>query len=115
MRDPASTLDVTRARESAAANTFRTTDSPPIFVRGDGPWLFEADGTRWLDMVCGSSTTNLGHNHPAHVAAIEEVTATGILHTGTRLPSPFRADLYELLTTLLPEGLGLFPVGEFGS
>jgi 4-aminobutyrate aminotransferase len=66
-------------------------------------------------MVCGSSTTNLGHNHPAHIAAIDEVAATGILHTGTRLPSPFRADLYELLAGILPDGLGCFQLVNSGA
>lgn len=115
MRSPKSTLDITRDRESSAANTFRTVDNPPVFVRGDGPWLFEADGTRWLDLVCGSSTTTLGHNHPAHQAAIQEATATGILHTGTRLPSPFRADLYELLGSILPGELSCFQLVNSGA
>lgn len=115
MQDAKSTLEITRARESAAANTFRIGQDPPVFTRGDGPWLFEEDGTKWLDMVCGSSTTNLGHNHPVHRAAIEEVAATGILHTGTRLPSPFRAQLYELLCSILPGELSCVQLVNSGA
>ena len=110
-----SVLDVTRRHESSAANTFRISDDPPVFVRGDGPWLFDERGHRWLDLVCGSGTSNLGHNHPAHRAAVEEVAATGIFHTGTRLPSPFRAQLYEDLALVLPDGLDCIQLANSGA
>lgn len=102
---PEATLRLTRAHESTASNTFRIVPAPPVFVRGDGPWLITAEGTRYLDLVCGSATNSLGHAHPAHMAALQEALATGILHTGTRLPSPFRAALYERLQAILSPGL----------
>ncbi|MBI1383763.1 MAG: aminotransferase class III-fold pyridoxal phosphate-dependent enzyme [Rhizobiales bacterium] len=105
MIDAATTLALTRAHESASANTFRLVSDPPVFVRGEGPFLFTDDGERYLDLVCGSATTNLGHGHPAHVSAIGEVLSTGILHTGTRLPSPWRAELYRSLVDILPAGI----------
>lgn len=105
MIDPPETLRLTRTHESTAANTFRLVPDPPVFARGDGPWLFTADGTRYLDLVCGSATTSLGHAHPAQLAAVQQALATGILHTGTRLPSPFRAALYDRLQAILPPGL----------
>ncbi|MEI6096999.1 MAG: aspartate aminotransferase family protein [Alphaproteobacteria bacterium] len=103
--DQREALRLTRAHESTAANTFRLVPDPPVFVRGDGPWLFTADATRYLDLVCGSATTSLGHAHPAHLSAVQQALATGILHTGTRLPSPFRAELYDRLQAILPPGL----------
>lgn len=109
------TLRLTRAHESTAANTFRLVPDPPVFVRGDGPWLFTADGTRYLDLVCGSATSSLGHAHPAHMAALQEALATGILHTGTRLPSPFRGALYERLQAILPPGLTRVQLVNSGS
>lgn len=105
MIDPTDTLRLTRAHESTAANTFRLVPDPPVFVRGDGPWLITADGVRYLDLVCGSATTSLGHAHPAHLAAVQRALGSGILHTGTRLPSPFRAELYDRLQAILPPGL----------
>lgn len=109
------TLRLTRAHESTAANTFRLVPDPPVFVRGDGPWLFTANGTRYLDLVCGSATTSLGHAHPAHMAALQEALASGILHTGTRLPSPVRAALYERLQAILPPGLTRVQLVNSGS
>lgn len=115
MRTRADTIEVTRLRESSAANTFRTTDSPPLFARGKGAWLYTASGERYLDLVCGSATSNLGHDHPAHRGAVEQALETGIFHTGTRLPSPFRADLYERLASILPARLGCFQLANSGA
>ena len=93
--------EVTKVFESTAVNTFRLSDTPPIFIRGEGPWLYSDKDEKYLDLVCGSATSNLGHNHPEHIKAIKEVTKTGILHTGTRLISPFRANLYQQLSDFI--------------
>jgi acetylornithine/N-succinyldiaminopimelate aminotransferase len=41
------------------------------FVRGDGAWLADADGRRYLDFVAGIAVVGLGHRHPAPLAAAE--------------------------------------------
>lgn len=115
MSDPRRALDLTRQHESSAANTFRLVPDPPVFVRGDGPHLYTQDGARYLDLVCGSATTSLGHGHPAHKRAIDSALATGVLHTGTRLPSPFRAALYERLVSILPPGLDTIQLVNSGA
>ena len=71
-------LGITRQRESSAANTFRTTERPPVFTSGRGAWLVTTTGERYLDLVCGSATSNLGHAHPAHRAALIRALDTGI-------------------------------------
>lgn len=111
-RDPTA---VTRALESRAVNTFRLVEDPPVFVRGEGPWLIDGEGQRWLDLVCGSSTTALGHGHTSHKEAIAEALETGILHTGTRLPSPFRARLYSELHSILPPHLDTLHLANSGA
>ena len=42
------------------------------FERGEGSWLFTADGRRFLDFASGIAVNSLGHCHPAVVAALEE-------------------------------------------
>ncbi len=108
-------VEATRHWESTATNTFRLSQNPPLFVRGDGPFLYTAEGTQYLDLVGGSSTSLLGHGHPAHEAAISEVLASGILHTGTRLPSPNRAALYETLGAVLPPHLTRLHLANSGA
>lgn len=108
-------VSLTRAIESTAANTFRLTPTPPLFLRGEGPFLYTAGGERYLDLVCGSATTLLGHGHPAQTQAIAQALASGILHTGTRLPSPYRAALYERLRDVLPPHLGAIHLANSGA
>lgn len=108
-------LDTTRQIESTATNTFRLTATPPLFVRGEGPFLFTEDGMRFVDLVCGSATTSLGHGHPAQIAAIEGVLRSGILHTGTRLPSEPRAALYRALRDHLPAHLEAIHLANSGA
>ncbi|WEK42005.1 MAG: aspartate aminotransferase family protein [Candidatus Sphingomonas colombiensis] len=44
--------------------------APVTPVRGEGIWLIEADGTRWLDCIGGVATNALGHCHPVLVSAL---------------------------------------------
>jgi acetylornithine/N-succinyldiaminopimelate aminotransferase len=43
---------------------------PVEFVRGEGAWLWDAEGKRYLDFFAGFSVQNLGHSHPSVVEAI---------------------------------------------
>src|SRR3954454_19221224 len=50
---------------------------PPVtFVRGAGSELFDDDGKRYLDFLCGLAVTSLGHAHPAVAEAIAEQAHT---------------------------------------
>jgi acetylornithine aminotransferase len=53
---------------------------PVTFVRGEGAWLWDADGKRYLDALAGVAVTNLGHAHPAVTQAICEQAGT-LMHT----------------------------------
>ncbi len=98
-------IELTRRHESTAANTFSVAEDPPLFVRGEGPFLFTDAGERYLDLVAGSAVTNLGHGLPAHRQAIERAMDRGIYHSGNRLVHVERAELYGELAALLPEAL----------
>ena len=51
--------------------------SPPrLFVKGRGAELFDADGTRHLDFLCGLAVTGLGHAHPAITEAVAAQAGT---------------------------------------
>ncbi|HUK98214.1 MAG TPA: acetylornithine/succinylornithine family transaminase [Gaiellaceae bacterium] len=43
--------------------------APVTFVEGDGVWLTDADGRRYLDFAAGIAVVGLGHRHPAPLAA----------------------------------------------
>ena len=38
---------------------------------GEGPYLFDTEGRRFLDFTCGFGLTNTGHSHPRVVKAIQ--------------------------------------------
>jgi len=40
-----------------------------VLVAGDGAWVFDAEGTSYLDFVAGIAVVGLGHRHPAPLAA----------------------------------------------
>ena len=44
-----------------------------IVERGEGPYLFAADGRRYLDFAGGIAVNSLGHSHPHLIAALREM------------------------------------------
>ncbi|MDH3659127.1 MAG: aspartate aminotransferase family protein [Alphaproteobacteria bacterium] len=108
-------IELTRRYESTALNTFSMGENPPLFVRGEGPFLFTEEGERFVDLIAGSAVTNLGHGLPAHREAIARATERGIYHTGTRLAHVERAELYDDLASVLPESLSRFHLVSVGT
>ncbi len=45
---------------------------PVVLTRGEGVWVWDVDGTRYMDMLSAYSALNQGHAHPRIVAALEE-------------------------------------------
>ena len=45
---------------------------PVTFTRGEGVWLWDTEGKRYLDALSGIAVNGLGHAHPRLVAAISE-------------------------------------------
>ena len=44
----------------------------PVIVRGDGPYLYDREGRRYVDAISSWWAASLGHNHPRLVAALRE-------------------------------------------
>lgn len=53
---------------------------PVTFVKGEGAWLWDTQGTRYLDAIAGIAVCGLGHAHPAITTAICQ-QAQQLLHT----------------------------------
>jgi taurine--2-oxoglutarate transaminase len=65
--------DVTLARRHVLAPWMAQGGAaPPTIVRGEGCYLYDADGKRYLDFASGLVAVNLGHGHPALAQAIAE-------------------------------------------
>ncbi len=51
--------------------------TPVVMVRGEGPYLYDADGHRYIDYLAGYGPSILGHAHPAITRAIQEAAEEG--------------------------------------
>jgi len=72
---------------------------PVAFTHGDGAWLYDETGKRYLDALSGIAVSTLGHNHPRLVAAIA-AQAGKVLHTSNLYRIPLQERLAERLAAL---------------
>jgi len=72
---------------------------PVAFSHGDGAWLFDTDGKRYLDCLAGIAVNTLGHNHPKLVAALREQVAR-VIHTSNLFEVPLQTELGAKLVEL---------------
>jgi adenosylmethionine-8-amino-7-oxononanoate aminotransferase len=80
--------------------------APPVAVRGEGVYLFDAAGRRYLDASGGVAVSCLGHSHPAVIAAIEgQLRALPWVHSGF-FTTHAAEELAEALIASAPAGLG---------
>ncbi|MBQ7626228.1 MAG: aminotransferase class III-fold pyridoxal phosphate-dependent enzyme, partial [Rhodocyclaceae bacterium] len=69
------------------------------FTHGDGVWLYDEEGRRYLDALGGIAVSTLGHNHPRLVRAISEQAAR-VLHTSNLYRIPEQEALADRLCAL---------------
>ena len=77
---------------------------PIVFVGGDGAWLEAEDGTRYLDFSSQMVNTNIGHQHPAVIAAIQE-QAGRIATIAPQHVNDARSEAARLIAELTPGDL----------
>ena len=78
---------------------------PMAIVRGEGVWLWDSEGKKYLDGLGGIAVNTLGHGHPKLVPALQQQVAT-IIHTCNYYAAP----LQEQLAAKLCEISGLSKV-----
>jgi len=72
-----------------------------VAVEGEGAWLTDAAGRRYLDFSCGIGVTNIGHCHPEVVAAVQR-QAAALMHTSVVAHHPPSIEVAERLGRLAP-------------
>ena len=82
---------------------------PPAFdaVRGEGVYLYDEAGTRYLDFGSGIAVTSVGHSHPKWVAAVQEQAAT-LTHCSNLYGIPGQQKLADRLVAKAGPGRVLF-------
>src|ERR1700759_1822184 len=71
-------LEGTPGGVNSPVRAFGSVGGTPRFIeRGLGPYLFDVDGRRYVDLVCSWGPMILGHAHPAVVTAVSRAVASG--------------------------------------
>jgi len=73
--------------------------TPVFFNKGEGAWLFDEDGNRYVDYVGSWGPLILGHRHPAVVQALKEQMELGLTFGA---PTEKEGELAGLITELVP-------------
>ena len=85
---------------SSPVRAFRAVGGSPLFIeRGEGPYLVDVDGNRYVDYVLSWGPLILGHAHPRVVAALSEAAGSG---TSFGAPSPLELELARLIREAMP-------------
>ena len=69
---------------------------PIVLARGEGCYVWDEEGTRYLDLVAGIAVNVLGHAHPALVRAIKEQAGT-LMHTSNLYYNRPQVEFAEML------------------
>ncbi|MEJ2393182.1 MAG: aspartate aminotransferase family protein [Candidatus Thiodiazotropha sp.] len=72
---------------------------PVAFERGEGPWLWDTEGRRYLDALTGIAVCGLGHAHPTIQNALCDQAAT-LVHTSNIYRIPHQETLGQRLCSL---------------
>ncbi|TFC54898.1 MULTISPECIES: acetylornithine transaminase [unclassified Cryobacterium] len=87
------------------ADAMMKTLSPPlaVLVRGEGCYVWDENGTKYLDFLAGIAVNSLGHAHPDMVAAAQQQIGT-LAHISNYFASPSQIELAERLKRLTGAG-----------
>ncbi len=85
---------------NSPVRAFRSVGGTPRFiVRGEGAWIEDADGHRYLDLVLSWGPLILGHAHPEVIAAVVEAAGRGTTYGA---PTELEVRLAERVVSLFP-------------
>ena len=88
-------LKITMSAEAASLiSTYER--FPVLFERGEGVYLYDSEGRRYLDFLSGIGVNALGHSHPAIVKALTDQAAK-LIHISNLFFHQYQAEVAELL------------------
>jgi glutamate-1-semialdehyde 2,1-aminomutase len=85
---------------NSPVRAFRSVGGEPLIIeRGNGQYLYDADGNELLDYVCSWGAMLLGHAHPAVTEAIADQAGRGASYGAT---TGLEVELATLITAAIP-------------
>ena len=80
---------------------FRAVGGQPLFIEyGEGPYLYDVDGNRYIDYVLSWGPLITGHAHPRLVEAVQRAAARGISYGA---PTPLEIELAKSVMDFMPD------------
>lgn len=89
-------------------------DTDVIAERAQGIWVHTSDGRKYADFACGTAVTNLGHNHPAVVAAAH-AQLDRFVHSGCIFRYDTLVEAAERLVKITPPAIEKFTFANSGA
>lgn len=85
---------------NSPVRAFRSVGGTPRFIeRGEGPYVWDVDGNRYVDYVLSWGPLTLGHAHPAVVSALQDAVTRG---TSYGAPTAIESELAKLVIDTVP-------------
>jgi glutamate-1-semialdehyde 2,1-aminomutase len=85
---------------NSPVRAFKAVGGQPLFIeRGEGPYLYDVDGNRYIDYVLSWGPLITGHAHPKVVKAIQDAALKG---TSYGAPSPLEIELAQRIIDFMP-------------
>jgi len=85
---------------NSPVRAFRSVGRPPLILeRGEGPYVWDADGRRYLDFIGSWGPAILGHAHPGVIAAVRAAALNGFALGATH---PLEIELAEAIVASIP-------------
>jgi 4-aminobutyrate aminotransferase len=89
-------------------------DTEVIAERAQGIWVYASDGRKYADFACGTAVVNLGHNHPAVVAAAH-AQLDRFIHSGCVFRYDTLVEAAERLVKITPPAIEKFAFANSGA
>ena len=89
-------------RDGANISPSYTRSYPFVMARGEGVYVWDVDGNKFLDFTSGIAVTSTGHRHPEVVEAIKRQVDLFLHMSGTDFYYPQQIELAETLNRLAP-------------
>ena len=85
---------------NSPVRAFRAVGGQPLFIdRGEGPYLYDVDGNRYIDYVLSWGPLITGHAHPRVIQAIQQTAING---TSYGAPNPLEIELAKRIMEFMP-------------
>ncbi|MCA9804820.1 MAG: aminotransferase class III-fold pyridoxal phosphate-dependent enzyme [Cyanobacteria bacterium HKST-UBA02] len=101
-------------RDSKCVNPVLSRLLPIVAERGQGSYIYDLDGEKYLDLTTGIAVTNVGHCHPKVVEAIKN-QAEKLIHTSVTTYNKIYIELCEKLAEIAPGNLDSVMLANSGA